>query len=272
MGGGWNAPANEVLVTGHTGFIGRATGLALDAAGIKWRGVSMSEPLPEAQRLRRLDGVGSAPVILHLAGNIGSSIQSWSDEAGHCIADNALLALAVQRCARRCGSFVVYLTTQKGESPYHLGKQMGEDILRDLPLMVLRLTNAYGSGQRRGLMKGLGDQARAGGPIRVNSRAPRRDWLHVDDVARCLVMAAQRRIPGTFDLCAGRQHSVGEVVDLVLDHVGPRQVVETGVEPHETMDVSGISPAALRCIDWRPQVTLEQGIAEMFGKAKEVAA
>lgn len=67
----------------------------------------------------------------------------------------------------------------------------------------------------------------------------------------------------------GRQWSVAEVVDLVLSHIGPREIIERGIELHETMDSPVSSAELTKRLGWRPRITMEAGVADIFGGRDE---
>ena len=207
--------------------------------------------------------------VIHPAGRVGGSLQSWGDDRGGYIEDNALAALSVALYARRTGAHVVYLTTEPGESPYHYGKWIAALVLAEgaQSLTVLHLTNAYGRGMRRGLFRSLLDQYAGGSEYWwIHSRAPRRNWLWVEDAVEAVLIAARERLVGQFTLAGKDTVTVGEILDLVLARVGHRHVEETGTQPNETLDVTADWHPLARALGavWEPRVGLEAGIAELF--------
>lgn len=90
----------------------------------------------------------------------------------------------------------------------------------------------------------------------------RRDFVYVDDVndfhVRCL--ADGRTAGGTFNLGAGRDHSVAEIFALVA------RLLDSNVEPLWAPDLPGEAErtcadiGAARALGWEPKVPLEEGI------------
>jgi GDPmannose 4,6-dehydratase len=56
--------------------------------------------------------------------------------------------------------------------------------------------------------------------LRLGSMDARRDWGYAPDYAKAMWLMLQRDVPEDFVLGTGRQHSVGDLVDIAFDHVG----------------------------------------------------
>ncbi len=106
----------------------------------------------------------------------------------------------------------------------------------------------------------------------AHSRSPRlygdgtqtRDFTHVDDVVRAIVLAADQRLNGIFNIGTGNRYSFNTVVDMINDilntNIKPEYVdnpIPEGVYVRDTFaDASKIRQQA----GWEPQVDFQEGI------------
>jgi len=118
-------------------------------------------------------------------------------------------------------------------------------------------------------------QARAGERVVLTAGAQQRDFLHVDDAARCiwagLALAGAADRPGLTVLNCGSGSAITlrhfiEQLGAALRHAGVTPDLALGELPyraHEPM-VSLPDITRLRAtLDWRPRIALEQGIADL---------
>lgn len=161
-------------------------------------------------------------------------------------------------------------------SPYGASKLAGEAYvstwarLHDAPHVILRLGNVYGPRQSahgeagvvaifsNALLSGESPPLRGGG-------IPTRDYVHVHDIARSFVAAADGKRTGTYNVGSGRQTSTAELLDLLQAAAG------TDVEPrHDALQPGELRASALdasrieRELGWRPTIDVERGIRETF--------
>jgi nucleoside-diphosphate-sugar epimerase len=133
-----------------------------------------------------------------------------------------------------------------------------------VPVTVLRVFNAYGAGQRREFLVPTIVAGIRAGAIELADAAPRRDFVHVDDVVDAFVRAIAWRHDGceAVNVGSGRSTSVAELVAIAVRASGRDVGVRFArrARPGEIADVVADAVAAL---GWRPRVTLESGIAEL---------
>lgn len=141
---------------------------------------------------------------------------------------------------------------------------------------IARLGNLYGAQDPPETVVGraLG-QARRGGPVRLRSLRPVRDFLHVDDAVEALVRLAEAGDePGArvTNVGSGRGVSVGELAEtlcrVVAEEGGPRlEVVEEGPERPGTdqlvLDVGRLTART----GWRPELALAEGLRRAWTEA-----
>ena len=136
--------------------------------------------------------------------------------------------------------------------------------------MILRLGNIYGPRQsphgEAGVVAIFSGRLLSGDPPALRGDGkPTRDYVHVTDVARAFVAAADGGRAGTFNVGTGRQTSTAELLDILQSAAGtdlePRQEsLQPGELRASALDASLIE----RDLGWRPAVDAERGIRETF--------
>jgi UDP-glucose 4-epimerase len=161
-------------------------------------------------------------------------------------------------------------------SPYGASKLAGEAFVATqarshaLAHAVLRLGNVYGPRQNAHGEAGvvaifsdrlLNDEV----PIVYGYGKPTRDYVHVADVTRAFLLAADNELTGTFNIGWGKEVSVLELLEILQRAAGTN--VDPQLEPLRPgeLDRSAIdSSAAAQGWGWRPEIPLEDGVAETF--------
>jgi len=161
-------------------------------------------------------------------------------------------------------------------SPYGASKFAGEAFVstqarsEGLANAVLRLGNVYGPRQNAhgeaGVVAIFSDRLLSGEtPIAYGYGKPTRDYVHVTDVMRAFLLAADRERAGTFNIGWGKEVTVLELLDALQRAAGTS--VEPKLEPLRPgeLDRSAIdSSAAAEALGWRPEISLEDGVAETY--------
>lgn len=164
----------------------------------------------------------------------------------------------------------------KAVSPYSVSKMAADRIAYsygttyDLPVTIARCSNIYGPGDwnfSRIVPETIVECLAGNSPVIRSDGSPTRDYLYVDDAVSAYRTLGEQTTahPGdAFNFGTGVQTTVFEVVDLIASEVG-----ETELDPlvldeadgeitHQYVD----SSKARELLDWRPETTLEDGIAE----------
>jgi UDP-glucose 4-epimerase len=159
---------------------------------------------------------------------------------------------------------------------YGLSKFLGEQQVAafhratGLPCVVARFFNIYGPGETNPhiipeIFRQLADGHQT---LALGNLTPRRDLIHVTDVARALrcFLEGEPSPYAVFNVGTGRAVSMAEVLAVLGDVLGKRIVVTQDPErmrpvdcPHLQADISRIQDA----FAWQPQVTLEQGLRDL---------
>ncbi len=158
------------------------------------------------------------------------------------------------------------------KSPYGLHKQVGEQMcalwseLYGLPTVCLRYFNVYGPGfdpnGAYALVVGRFLDLRAKGkPLTIaGDGSNTRDYVHVADVARANILAAESVLVGkgeAINIGSGREVSVADLAALIGGPVAP---VAPRIEPARSVaDVS----RARSLLSWESSIGLEAGISEL---------
>lgn len=172
-------------------------------------------------------------------------------------------------------------------SPYAAHKSASEDYLRmyaaeeGLEPTVFRLYTTYGGGQNldnldQGLLSIYLAYLVRNEPIVVKGSLDRtRDIVHVSDVVRALVVAADspQTIGKTYNLCSGTTRSIRQLIDGLITAAGfdPGEypVVVQDATPGDPMVTHGSLAAAEADFGFRPEVMPEEGIRMVVDAARQ---
>jgi UDP-glucose 4-epimerase len=279
--------SGRVLVAGCTGFVGRALVSRLERDGWSVDGVSRSTGVDLSCR-EQVDVLGDCDVIVNVAGR--TSVPASYDDPDGFERDNVVVTQNLLALARRSGARVVHAGSYvygtprtlpidethplAAHNPYAASKLRAEEACvaahRDgaVPVTVLRIFNAYGPGQRPGLLvPTILDGIRAG-TIELADATPRRDFVHLDDVVDALARAIERPLHGgceAINIGSGRSTSVAELVEIAIRASGREVRVHVKNTPRlgEIADVVADVRKAEAKLGWQPRVALESGIGRL---------
>jgi len=293
----------RVCVTGAAGFVASHLAERLLAAGHDVTGIDdMSsgrrENVPAGVRLvegdiRHAGAVQAAmrgcDAVAHLAA-IPSVPASLADPRSN-VAVAVVGTLEVLEAARAAGASRVVFASScaiygdsdrplheraplRPLSPYAAGKASAESLvtvwgsLGWLSTCSLRLFNVYGprqSGAYGAVVPLFAEAARAGLPVRIDGDGQqRRSFVHVDDVARAFVLALESDATGPINV-AGEQVSLLNLLTSLELETGV--VIDREHGPARDGDVRTSAGLALRArleLDWRPEVSLDEGLRRLL--------
>lgn len=146
---------------------------------------------------------------------------------------------------------------------------------------VLRITNPYGPGQPRdrvayGIVNRFVHLALADQPLPIYGDGSQiRDYIFIDDVVSALLSAGASEVADgkVYNLGSGKGVRLVEMAQLIIDKAGGGRLefvpwdplaerIETG---DFVADISRIS----RDLDWRPEVSLEEGVTRTVAACRE---
>jgi UDP-glucose 4-epimerase len=290
-----------VLVTGGSGFIGRAVVRAFREAGVA---VTVADriPFPDGEGddgIRVVVGeLGDAAVreaamtpdiggVVHLAAL--TSVLKSVELPAQTYADNVAVTHELLELARRreVTRFVLASTNAvignvgtatitpdlplQPLTPYGATKAACEMLLSGyagafgMTTCALRFTNVYGPGMshKDSFVPRMMRAALAGTGIRVyGDGQQRRDLVHVDDVVRAIRLAWDSGYTGRAIVGAGRSVSVLELVQAVREVTGAPLPVEHVAAPAGEMPAVVVDVSgSAETIGYRPSVSLADGLA-----------
>jgi dTDP-glucose 4,6-dehydratase len=163
----------------------------------------------------------------------------------------------------------------QGQSPYSASKigadKMAEAFHRSfgVPVVTLRPFNTFGPRQSaRAVIPTIITQCLAGATVHLGSLEPTRDFNYVSDsVEGYLLAASTDNVVGmTLNLGSGREISVGDLASKIMKMTGSAATIESDErrlrpEASEVDRLLADNSLAQSLLGWRPQVTLEDGLA-----------
>ena len=288
------ANPGPILVTGSDGFIGSALMARLLAHGYSAIGLGRDLDLSDWEQVQNAGATLSVDTVIHLAARTFVP-ESYNDPRAFYRNNflSTLNALELARC--RQARFVlagtpVYGTPQylpvdelhptSPANPYMAGKIIAEQLCagyrRDfgLPVVVLRLFNVFGPGQRGDFLLPRILNGLAEGRICLRDPAPRRDFVYIDDVVDAFLSALSFRDSNVeiFNIGSGRSVSVADLAELVLRLSGRAASVEYDgqTRPREIADIVADIRKAGRVLGWAPRITLEDGIRRILAARGDI--
>ena len=156
-------------------------------------------------------------------------------------------------------------------SPYSLGKVASTQFLQMLhrtqgfPAVILRLFLTYGPGQdNRRFFPQIIQGCLLDDPFPTSAGAQIRDFCYVDDIAQGILAALTNdQVDGEIiNLASGSPVAIRDIIELIQKTLG-RGIPEFGKVPYrvgENMALYADISKANRILDWKPLVTLEEGI------------
>lgn len=275
--------ADLVIVTGARGFVGPHVVRALrDAGCVVLERVRSDGDLAEARPTWP-----HARHVVHLAGRTFVP-DAWSNPAPF-HRDNVLATSHVLEYCRETGATLVHVSSYvygvpqrlpideshplQPFNPYAESKIAAERAVEDyqtrfgVGATVVRPFNLYGPGQdTRFLIPTIIRQALDPSldAITVADDRPRRDYLHVDDLAALIVAALRAPSGGPYNAGSGESHSVRDIAERVGEMTGRRKLLHVSgpVRPNEILDVIADVSRARSALGWRPRIGFTEGLQE----------
>ena len=175
-------------------------------------------------------------------------------------------------------------TPQLPESPYGITKLMGEHYLRffarerGVDFTALRYANVYGPRQdpngEAGVIAIFASRFLARKGVRIDWDGEQtRDYVYVDDIAQCNVLALERGSGSCYPIGTGKRTSVNELYKALVEISGFEAPIEHA--PKRSGDVREAQfsyELAKRELGWEPKVALLDGMRKTYEYFREHAA
>ena len=278
-----NIKGKKIIVTGATGFIGKHVTRRLEELGAHVIYISSSTDIRDMNQVKTIP---KSDIVIHLAAN-ASVDNSWDDPVA--IYDiNTLGTLNMLEFCRNGGaeklifsSTYVYGNKEGAAkesdppdptNPYTVSKVMAEDICRSyninfgIDVVILRLFNVFGNGQKKSYLIPSILMQLGSGKVKLNDPNPKRDFIHVKDVANAFSLAAvYDKQFGIFNIGTGKSRSIKDVVDIILRISGKKsEIIYSGRRKNEIMDSKADITKAREELGWEPKISFEDGIRKLL--------
>lgn len=159
------------------------------------------------------------------------------------------------------------------ESPYAESKAKNDQFAatQDIPAMGLRFFNVYGPGQLgnhpyASVVPRWIEAIKAGAPLTVfGDGSQTRDFIHVRDVARAVVLALSSSVRGIANIGSGTERPLKDLLGILSAEAG--HPLEISYLPARTGDILRSFADITRAkeqLGFAPRVSLEKGIGELF--------
>jgi len=228
----------KVLITGGSGWIGRATTERLRVEGHEPLSFDRSGGLDVTVRDDVYESVADVDHVIHLAGLLGT--HELLDQAERAFEVNVLGSLHVTTACVKYGVGLTQITMPRvNPSLYAATKACAMDTSEayrhsgDLRVSYVRAYNAYGPGQAYGgdhpqkIVPSFSTAGWLGEPLSIwGSGSLHVDLVHVDDVARVLVAAMKFGDGQVFDAGTGYVQDVLSVARDIIQITGGRSRIQ----------------------------------------------
>lgn len=285
---------SKILVTGASGFIGRALASRLKAQGRDVVLIGSADGDIASRETLAMFTQQDIAHVFHLAGKTFVP-DSWDDPQAFCQTNvlgtvNALEFCRKNRIPMTYVSAYVYghpdslpigeNSAIRPSNPYALTKRLAEEACEfyasayDLPVTTIRPFNVYGIGQAEHfLIPAIISQALdSGGKIVVKDLAPRRDYVYLEDLVTALLATLDK--PGgyrVYNIGSGVSLSVQEVIDAIqgVACTHKKVVCDNAARTNELMDVVADISKAGNELGWHPGFSFHAGIENIIRSERE---
>ena len=285
---------NKILVTGASGFIGRALVSRLKARGRDVVPVDSSDgDIASQETLAKFVRQDIAHVF-HLAGKTFVP-DSWDDPQAFC-QTNVLGTINVLEFCRKSRIPMTYVSAYvyghpdalpiredsavRPSNPYALTKRLAEEACEfyasahDLPVTTIRPFNVYGIGQGMNfLIPSIIHQALNESQIVVKDLQPKRDYVYLEDLMKALLATLNLNSKGynVYNIGSGTSLNVKEVIDTIQDVAGTNKeiICNNSVRANELMDVVADISKVGKELGWLPEYSFRAGIEDIIRSKQE---
>lgn len=280
-----NISATTVAVSGSKGFVGREVVRRLRNLGASIIELNQRDGV-DVTDWSQMRSIGRFTVFVHLAARTFVP-QSFIDPRGTMNVNVLGTLNALEACRHQSAKMIFASTYVYGEprhlpvseehpvspmNPYTESKVVGERIclsyFRDFGIRstILRAFNIYGPGQEsRFLIPSIIEQAKKGEIVLQDGR-PRRDFVHVNDVAEAYVRAVMTETDGceVFNIGSGVSHATSEIADQLRNLVNRNSkiVFMNATRKGEIFETVADIRKAQKILSWMPVIPLRTGLED----------
>jgi UDP-glucose 4-epimerase len=278
-----------IAVTGSSGFIGKHLVKALNEKVYKVIPLDYDDgyDLLKSEDVARIP---SFDIIVHLAAKsfVPQSFEKPYGFYNH----NCVTTLNILETARAFNakviSFSSYLYGQpdylpidenhpvKPHNPYAqtklIGEKMCEGYSRDfnVPIIIFRPFNIYGEGQNTSFLIPMMIGQMKTGVISLKDPRPKRDFIYISDVVHAVLLAIELETSQleVFNLGFGKSHSIAQVIEMIkqVSKISFQVNFSNEIRQGEVLDTIADTSKLFNSFNWRPKVSLSEGIRRMLNQ------
>lgn len=283
----------KILVTGATGFIGKALTQELENQKMSIIKVSSQDgDIADSITLEKYKDEAVAHVI-HLAAKTFVP-DSWKNpkdfyEANFNGTLNVLDFCREKRAGLTYISTYVYGQPERNpikeedrissNNPYGHSKYLAEQLCEfyaqqfDVNIKIIRPFNVYGIGQKDNfLIPHIIKQAMEEENIEVMDLNPKRDYIYIKDLVQAIILTIKSVDKfGIYNIGYGKSYSVAEIIEKVQNILGTNKLVisKKSIRKNEINDVIADINKAKEKLGWQPKYTIEEGLKEIIECGRE---
>jgi len=277
----------RIAVTGSSGFIGSHLTPLLKTNGYDVVEISRQKGI-NLEDWNQVQSIKPCDIIIHLAAK--TFVPDSFNNPYEFYESNIKLTLNVAELANRWKARLIHLSsylygppqylpvdenhTLNPHNPYAQTKLISENIItgyaRDFNVkgIMFRVFNIYGPNQDSSfLIPTILKQVKEGKVVLKDPR-PKRDFIHVYDVASAIVKSVLTNFENMdiVNLGSGKSYSVTEIVEYFQNYSKTPFEVEYTNEfrPGEVLDSVSDNSKLRKILNWSPELTLEQGISKLL--------
>jgi UDP-glucose 4-epimerase len=282
----------EILVTGSSGFVGSRLLKKLREKGEKVITADMEDGIDLTDWNSFSSSLPPVSTVIHLAAKIFVP-DSYRDPRAFYTTNiistlHALEFCRIHKARMIFSSSYVYGVPQSlpidetaptsAYNPYAESKLIGEELCRaynrdfGVEVIIIRPFNIYGGGQKGSmLIPSIIAQAASSEKVMLGDPAPKRDYVHVDDLVDLFIAAKDfKRNESTavcevFNACSGSSYSVQEIAEKLLKIIGKNSSMLEFAGSDRKADIAdtrGSNKKAGEILGWTPRISLKQGLQE----------
>lgn len=278
----------RIAVTGTSGFLGSVVVPLLEHAGHEIVSINRKEGM-DITDWQAVKMIKDFDVLIHLAAQ--SYVPDAYTDPHSFYNTNVSGTLNMLELARLNKARFIYISSYvyghpqylpidelhplEAVNPYGQSKLTGEDLCkayyRDFKLdtTIFRPFNIYGAGQGiHFLIPKIISLVKADKVVELFDPRPKRDYVHVKDVAKAILLAVEKNATGfeVFNLGGGISYSPQEVITMLETMIGKKIAVSylNKHRPNEIMDTLCNNAKAKKYLGWEPCMSFYTGLQEML--------
>jgi len=272
----------DYIVTGSNGFLGNEVVKQFSKTNLKTFFLTSNEG--DILNKKFWNQLPQAKNLIHLASKTNVT-KSWININKFVETNFMGTQLALDWCVKNQCKFIfasssgckndeVNFNKISFSNPYILSKSFSENLIKfyvenlDLDAVIFRIFNIYGRNQNKNfLIPTIVKQIKNDKVIRIENLTPKRDFIHVKDVAKALIRShTLKKGYKLLDLGTEKEYSVGEVIKIAQDVSGTSlKVIElNNIRKNEIFTVKADIKETKLSLNWRPCVELKEGLFEFF--------